>query len=126
MSGDDPERVRNTLESMIAYCERIAYHMHRFGGRNEFLKDWSYQDACVMILGQIGESAKTIEPWLVSHHGYNWSRVIRFRDFAYHNYSKTKYEMVWKMISEDVPELLDILKELLPVAESEIGPTANR
>ncbi|MBR4685335.1 MAG: hypothetical protein IKP04_02255 [Candidatus Methanomethylophilaceae archaeon] len=32
MSGDDPERVRNTLEVMVAYCERIAYHMHRFGG----------------------------------------------------------------------------------------------
>lgn len=120
MSGVDPERVRNTLEGMITYCERIAYHMHRFGGREEFMKDWSYQDACVMILGQIGESTKSIEPWLKAHRDYDWSLVIRFRDFAYHNYSKTKYGMVWKMISEDVPELLGILRELLPIAESEM------
>lgn len=120
MSGDDPERVRNTLELMISYCERIAYHMHRFGGREEFLKDWAYQDACVMILGQIGESAKTIEPWLNAHSNHDWRLVIRFRDFAYHNYSKTKYAMVWKIISEDIPELLRILNGLMTVAESEM------
>ncbi len=121
MYGVDPERVRNTLENMISYCERIAFHMHRFGGREEFLKDWSYQDACVMILGQIGESAKTIEPWLVAHYEYDWLMVIRFRDFAYHNYARTKYTMVWKMISEDVPELLIILERLIDVAESEMA-----
>ena len=82
------EKIRNGLERMKDYCERIAIHMHRFGGKEEFLEDWAYQDACVMILAQIGEEAKRIEPWLNSNSNYPWREVIRFRDFVYHNYSE--------------------------------------
>jgi len=51
----DAEKIHDSLVRMKDYCERIAFHMHRFGGKTEFLEDWAYQDACVMILAQIGE-----------------------------------------------------------------------
>ena len=109
----DPEKIHDCLVRMKDYCERIAFHMHRFGGKKEFLEDWSYQDACVMILAQIGEEAKKIEPWLNSNSNYPWKDVIRFRDFAYHNYSSTNYKIIWGVISEDVPQLLNIITDLL-------------
>ena len=109
----DSERICDTLVRMKGYCERIAFHMHRFGGREEFLEDWSYQDACVMSLAQIGEEAKRIEPWLMTNGGdYDWKAVIRFRDFAYHNYASTNYSVVWGIINDDIPELMSILTEL--------------
>jgi len=108
----DAEKVRDSIDRMINYCERIAFHMHRFGGRENLLEDWSYQDACVMILGQIGEEAKKIEPWLKSNSDYPWKEVIHFRDFEYHNYFDTDYNLIWGIISEDVPRLLDVLIEL--------------
>ena len=115
----DLERVRGSLDRMMDYCDRIAFHMHRFGGKEEFLKDWSYQDACVMILAQIGEEAKRIESWLKSKNTYGWSDVIRFRDFAYHNYQSTDYSIVWEIISIDVPQLYNVLKELAASLETD-------
>lgn len=109
----DLERARDGITRISGYCDRIAFHMHRFGGRKEFLKDWSYQDSCIMILAQIGEEAKKIEPWLTaSRPDYDWKSVIRFRDFAYHNYPSTNYEIVWEIISKDIPELMNILSEI--------------
>lgn len=66
-----------------------------------------------MILAQIGEEAKKIEPWLDSNSDYRWKDVIRFRDFAYHNYPATDYNIIWEIISEDVPKLLNELTDLL-------------
>lgn len=119
MSGDDLERIRQTLETIRGYCERIALHMHRFGGKDEFLKDWAYQDACVMILGQIGEESKKISNWLTANSDYNWRDVIRFRDFIYHAYSRTEYNVVWEIISRDIPELLNATIELLDLLDSD-------
>ena len=109
----DAEKNHDSLVRMRDYCERIAFHMHRFGGKKEFLEDWAYQDACVMILAQIGEEAKKIEPWLNSNSDYPWKDVIRFRDFAYHTYPATDYNIIWEIISEDVPRLLNILADIL-------------
>lgn len=72
----DPERILDVLSRMKDYCERIAFHMHRFGGREEFLRDWAYQDACIMILAQIGEEAKRIEPWLIGISDYDWGGAL--------------------------------------------------
>lgn len=87
--------------------------MHRFGGKDDFLKDWAYEDACVMVLGQIGEEAKTISNWLENNSKYDWGPVIHFRDFIYHNYSKTNYETIWYIISDDVPQVSRELSKLL-------------
>ena len=118
MSGDDLEAVGYTLSVIRNYCERIAIHMHRFGGRDEFLRDWAYQDSCIMVLGQIGEETKKILDWLQSNSGYNWKDVARFRDFIYHCYSRTNYDLVWKIIEDDVPDLIDEVDRLL----KSIGP----
>lgn len=115
----DPERILDALSRMKDYCERIAFHMHRFGGREEFLRDWAYQDACIMILAQIGEEAKRIEPWLIGISDYDWKGVIRFRDFAYHNYPNTNYSVVWRIISKDIPELMNVLEGLMEKFDSD-------
>ena len=100
---------------MIDYCERIVTYRDRFGEKDAFLDDQAYQDACVMILGQIGEETKKIFVWLNSNSDYPWKDVVRFRDFIYHSYSRMDYNMIWGIIDKDIPA---IKKELLDLHES--------
>ena len=117
MSGDDLESIRYMLSLIQEYCERIENHVHRFGGREEFLKDWAYQDSCIMVLGQIGEESKRILDWLQSNSDYNWKDVVRFRDFIYHCYFRTNYEVVWKIIEDDIPDLKDSVTALIKLID---------
>ena len=113
MFGPDEERFYGSIEKLLEYCDRIAIYMHRFGGKDAFLTDMAYQDACVMVLGQIGETCKTIEPQLRTRSDYDWSTVIRFRDFIYHNYSSTRYDIVWGIMVNDIPAVQKILMKIM-------------
>ena len=59
------------------------------------------------------EEAKKIESWLNSNSDYRWKDAIHFRDFAYHNYPSTDCNIIWEIISEDIPRLLNILTDML-------------
>ena len=112
VSGDDFDRTITSVERIIGYCERVISYRDRFGEKEMFLNDQAYQDACVMLLGQIGEEAKKIFVWLDSNANYPWKNVVRFRDFIYHSYSHMDYNMIWGIIDKDIPEVKDILVKL--------------
>ena len=54
VSGNDLDRTITSIERMIEYCERIVSYRERFGEKDVFLIDETHQDACLMVLGQIG------------------------------------------------------------------------
>lgn len=112
MSGDDLERIDGTILRMIGYCNDIAEIIHRSGDFQVFVSDFTYYNSAIFLLGQIGENTKQIYPWLSSNTDYDWSSVVRTRDLLYHNYSNVNYGRVWDMMNNDVPDVLQLLKEL--------------
>lgn len=112
MSGNDLDRTITSIERMIDYCERIVSYRERFGEKDDFLNDEAYQDACLMVLGQIGEEAKKIIVWLNSNSDYPWKDIVRFRDFLYHSYSHVDYNMIWGIIDKDITAIKKILIEI--------------
>jgi len=101
------EDVSRVLAEIEKYCEHIAHATHRFGNSFEsFNSDEDYQASCVFALFQIGENVKKIEPWLNTNSDrIPWSKIIRFRDFAGHHYTKADMKVVWSIIEHNVPEL---------------------
>lgn len=126
MSGDDLKRVRQTLCEIRDYCERIALHLHRINGKDGFLHDLMCQDACVMILGQIGEESKKIYEWLSVNSDYNWKDVIKFRDFIYHAYSQVNYNLVWSVLEKDLPKVMLETVTLIDTLTKTITQTENK
>jgi uncharacterized protein with HEPN domain len=76
----------------------------------DFVEDSNLQDAVVMHLVVIGETAKKLS----SHakhkfSGLNWSGMVRFRDKATHHYEKIDFLQVWEIVQEHIPVLYDAL-----------------
>lgn len=111
LSTDD--RVKASIDRLNDYCQRIVYSMHRFGNTFEsFCSDYDYQSSVLFNLQQIGETAKTIRQWLSENSQYDWDPVCGFRDFIAHNYAHADNAMIWKILTDDFPSVMDEVARL--------------
>lgn len=67
------------------------------------MEDKVAQYAFCTPLEQIGEQAKRSDKRLETHYDYDWSKVMKFRDFIDHQYGSIDFEIVWDVIEKDVP-----------------------
>lgn len=44
------EKDKSILKHIISYCDKIDERIQRFGGKEEFLSDDCYRDACIMCV----------------------------------------------------------------------------
>jgi len=101
------EKVEASIDRMNEYCQRIAFSIHRFGNDfNSFDTDYDYQSSVLFNLQQIGETAKSIRTWLSENSTYDWNPVCSFRDFIAHNYARVENKMIWKILSDDYPQMM--------------------
>ena len=82
-----------------------------------FLKDGKTRDAVVRNLEIIGEAAKNIHaPFKKMYPALPWKEMAGVRDKLIHQYFGINYEVVWTIISKDLPSLQKsinmIIKEL--------------
>ena len=110
------DRIGDSLERMNDYCQRIAFSMHRFGNSFEsFDSDYDYQASVIFNLQQIGENAKAIRSWLADNSNYDWNPVCGFRDFIAHSYARVDNTVVWKILIDDFPSMVNELARLLDI-----------
>jgi len=85
----------NRIES---YAGRMEYQ--------ELLKDIKTQDAVVRNLEIIGEAVKNISADLKEKHKeIDWKSIAGMRDKIIHFYFGVDWDIVWKVISKNLPEL---------------------
>lgn len=102
------ERGRSSIDRMNEYCQRIAFTMHRFGNDfDSFNKDYDYRSSVLFNLQQIGENAKLIRLWLSENSTYDWNPVCSFRDFIAHNYACVENKVIWKILTDDFPLMMN-------------------
>ena len=85
-----------------------------------FLLDTKTQDAIVRNLEIIGEAARNVSDRLRAEHpAIPWKSMAGVRDRLIHDYFGVNFDIVWEIISNDLPTVVDPLKRLLDEEASE-------
>ena len=106
--------MRNDI--VIAKMIEIIEKLQNYVGDNDyntFSENEMLIDACVFNLSQLGEAANKIDTeYEEAHPGIPWRQIYGLRNRIIHDYEGVNLNLIWEIIKEDLPELLDELKKL--------------
>jgi uncharacterized protein with HEPN domain len=77
-------------------------------GRNyeDLLSDEYYSHAVIRAIEVIGEASKNLSPRLKADHpGIAWREIAGMRDTVIHRYFEINWQIVWSVITDDLPAL---------------------
>jgi uncharacterized protein with HEPN domain len=81
----------------------------------DFQQDLRTELAVTRLFEIVGEAARLISNDLKRDHPeIPWGRMAGLRHRLIHEYDKVDYDLVWKIIQRDVPELIGLLEPLVP------------
>ena len=109
------EKDKWTINIVMHYCNRMEDCSNRFNNDKEiYLSDKLYQDACALVIIQIGEFVGRLsDEFRDNHQEINWQEIIGMRNIFAHNYEDVIDDIVWDVIQEDVPNLKNYLENLV-------------
>ena len=122
MSSQDGEQ-RNWLDSvqdMINFCNRVLDHTAGLDQQLVVSTQVVY-DATLRNLTLIGQAARDVPDNIrEAHPEIPWRRIVGARNHMMHRYFVIDDDLMWEMVTVDVPALLPQLRSLL---ESSGEPT---
>jgi uncharacterized protein with HEPN domain len=81
----------------------------------EYLSDQFTQAAVERKIEIIGEAARNVtDDFRESHPEIPWSPIIAQRNVLAHGYFGINQESIWKVITHDIPALIEALDPLIP------------
>jgi uncharacterized protein with HEPN domain len=108
MSKNDILRAMDYLGHIVEAIDRIHRYVDDLT-ELAFLVDEKTQDAVVRNFEILGEAAHNIESHHIAfaqaHADVPWALMYTMRNRVAHGYFKVDYELVWKTIHADLPEL---------------------
>ena len=100
------EKMIGYAEKVLSYCKDLTYE--------EFSNNSLVVDASVFNLSQIGELTGKIDVYYKQEHPeIPWREMYGLRNRVVHDYEGVNLQLVWEIIKEDLPQLLDDLKGLV-------------
>ncbi len=116
MSKADILRVMDYLAHIVEAIDRIHRYVDDMTELT-FLEDEKTQDAVVRNFEILGEAAHNIELFHPAFAQANpdvpWELMYTMRNRVAHGYFKVDYELVWKTIHGDLPELRNQVAALI-------------
>ena len=106
--------MRNDLviDKMIEIIEKIQGYMADYDEQS-FEENDMLVDACVFNLGQLGVTANKIDDDFEEKHAeIPWRQIYGLRNRIVHDYEGVNLKLIWEIISEDLPDLLEKLKKM--------------
>ena len=95
-----------SIEKIENYVSNLSYE--------DFLLDWKTKDAVVRNLEIIGEAANRIpEEIRIKYDDIPWSQVVGLRHRLIHGYFVVDYEIVWHIVTNELPDLKIKIKRIL-------------
>jgi uncharacterized protein with HEPN domain len=106
-------RVPDYLGHILAAIERIERHTSDVDELG-FLNSELIQDAVIRnieIIGEASNNIQRVDPVFAAQHAeIPWQVMYAMRNRVSHGYDKVDFEMVWKTICNDMPELYKLVK----------------
>ena len=108
-------RTKKVIERLIYYCNRLEEHVLVFGNsRGEYIRNKQYQDACSLVIIQLGEyTGRLSDEFKYEHPDIDWQGIKNMRNIHAHNYDNILFDLTWEAIIEDVPYLKEYLEKLI-------------
>jgi len=101
------------LKHMLDYA-REALSLMRHKTRADLRNNRQLNLAVTRLLEMIGEAAKRVPNDLQARSGsIPWAEVISLRNRLVHGYDSVDLDIVWQIVSEDLPDLVRSLEETL-------------
>lgn len=97
--------IRDAIDKVLAYTS---------AGRELFLADSRTQDAVLRNVEIIGEAVRGItDETRIAHPEVPWREMAGMRDRIIHDYSRVDLDVVWDVVSRDLPPLREKIAALL-------------
>lgn len=112
-------RNKSILLHIIRYCDQVSEAVGIFGNEYDtFLSNNTYRNACCLCLLQIGELVGALsDGFTASHTEIPWRQIKGFRNIVAHAYGTIEPEVVWDIISNDLPVLKNYCQSCIPKLE---------
>jgi uncharacterized protein with HEPN domain len=110
MSRHDPDIL---LEDILTALDKIGRFTKALD-KARFLEDERTIDAVVRNLEVVGEAVRQLpEPFKDSHPQVPWWQIAGLRNRIVHDYFGVDVEIIWQVVSENVPKLKKQIVDLL-------------
>lgn len=101
------------LEVIVDYCDQILTSTRNLR-YDDFAKNLDVRDACALRVLQIGENANNLSDMLKSSQPQiPWHEIVGLRNIIAHEYGDIDDEVLWEVVSIDIPKLRDECQKLL-------------
>jgi uncharacterized protein with HEPN domain len=108
MPRRDPDLLVEDILTAIGKIERYTVGMNQA----QFKEDDKTLDAVVRNLEIVGEAARQLpEEFAAQYPGVPWHQIRGLRNRIVHDYFGLDLELIWQVISYDLPELKDQLAQ---------------
>ena len=111
------------MKSDKAYLQHILEMIGRVEaatelGKSAFLGSHLHQDAVLRNLHTMTETTQRLSGELkASHPDIKWATLSAFRNVLVHDYLGIDMELVWTVLSQDIPEFKDQVSGILKTIE---------
>ena len=79
-----------------------------------FLRSKLHQNAVIRAIEIVGEAAGRLSPeFRNAHSEVQWSDMTGMRHRLIHGYDKVRLEVVWEVVREELPPLLQVLRRIV-------------
>jgi len=98
--------IEEAITRIIAYTTKMSY--------GKFLADKKTQDAVVRNLEIVGEAVKGLSAILrKKHSSIPWKNIAGMRDRLIHDYSGVNLDIVWGVVKDELPGLVQEARKIL-------------
>ncbi len=98
--------IQEAAERILKYTAGMTY--------DQFWDDTKTQDAVVRNLEIIGEATKNLSPQLrATYPDVAWKGMAGIRDRLIHGYFGVNYDIVWDIVTTELPSLRGYIGEIL-------------
>ena len=112
-NSNTPKREwRFYVDDMILFAEKVQRYTQNFD-QVAFINSEPYYDATLRNLELIGEAATNIPQDIKTNHPeIPWRQIIATRNRIIHGYLGIDNDIIWSIITEEIPSLIAALKKL--------------
>ena len=98
-------QILGDIDKIIKYTSNVSY--------DDFMDDEQLIDAVLFRLIQMTENIKKLSIMFKEQHAsVSWNDIVGFRNRIVHDYGKTDYTIVYEVVSNDIPDLKEVLLKI--------------